>query len=291
MKPILRRFGIYLAALLLLCWTIAPIYWLLSLSLMSGVERTSTPTHLYPHAPTITNYTRILGFSWYGITGELHPPSGHSPAVLRGLTNSAIIATVVTALTFLVALPAAYSLGRLRFRFKGPTLFSIIASRSLPDIAMLIPFFIIFQLVGLRGSLWGVIIMHFTLTTPLITWVMTTLFAALPKTVEREARVDGCNRLQAFWHVIMPMAMPGVIAALCFTWMISWNEFTYGLLIAGGTPAGTYPPVLSSLLAVDYGQPDHAAATAAMVIGMVPSIVLAYIYQGQMRRLNVVSPF
>lgn len=291
MRFTFRKLSIYLAALALLIWTIAPIYWLVSLSLMSGVERTTLPTHLYPHAPTLANYLRILGFSWHDITGQLQPPSGHAPAVLRGLRNSAIVATLVTALTFLVALPAAYSLGRLRFRFKAPMLFSIIASRSLPDIALLIPFFILFQLIGLRGSLLGIIIMHFTLTTPLITWVMMTLFEALPKTVEREARVDGCNRLQAFWYVILPMALPGVIAALAFTWMISWNEFTYGLLIAGGTPAGTYPPVLSALLAVDYGQPDHAAATAAMVIGMVPSIILAYIYQGQMRRLNVVSPF
>lgn len=248
-------------------------------------------TGLYPHNPSLYNFVRILGFSWRNVAGELQPPSGHSPIVLRGLLNSAIIATVVTILTLLVAMPAAYSLGRLKFRFHNSLLFSIIAARSLPDVALLIPFFILFQIIGLRGTRLGVVIMHFTLTTPIITWVMMTLFEALPRTVEREARVDGCSLFQAFWYVILPMALPGVVAALCFTWMISWNEFTYGLFIAGGTPAGTYPPVLSALLAVDYGQPDHAAATAAMVVGMVPSIILAYIYQGQMRRLNVVSPF
>jgi multiple sugar transport system permease protein len=197
----------------------------------------------------------------------------------------------VTIITLIIAMPAAYSLGRLKFRLHNTLLFSIIFSRSLPDVALLIPFFILFQFIGLRGTRVGVIILHFALTTPIITWVMMTLFEALPKTVEREARVDGCNWFQAFWHIIMPMAMPGVVAAPCFTWMISWNEFTYGLFIAGGTPAGTYPPVLSALLGVDYGQPDYAAASAAMVIGMIPSIILAYVYQGQMRRLNVVSPF
>jgi multiple sugar transport system permease protein len=291
MMRIGRKLIILLGALLLLTWTIGPIYWLINISLMSGAERTGVPTHLYPHTPTPYNYLRILGFSWYDVTGKLMAPSGASPIVIRGLINSAIIATAVTVATLFVAMPAAYCLARLRFRFKNWFLFSIIASRSLPDVALLIPFFILFQIVGLRGTRTGVMILHFALTTPLITWVMLTLFEVLPKTVEREARVDGCSWWQAFWRVILPMAMPGVVAALCFTWMVSWNEFTYGLFIAGGTPAGTYPPVLSALLAIDYGQPDQAAATAAMVIGMVPSIILAYIYQGQMRRLNVVSPF
>jgi multiple sugar transport system permease protein len=286
-----RSLLLYVGAFFLLVWTVAPLYWLLNLSFMTGSERTVVPTHFYPHEPTITNYARILGIETVDATGTVVPPSGHAPMAIRGLVNSALIATVVTLLTLLVAIPAAYSLGRLRFRFRNAMLFAIIATRSLPDIALLIPFFILFQFIGLRGSRTGVIIMHFLLTTPIIVWTMVALFEALPKTVEREASVDGCSRFQAFRHVVMPMALPGVVAALCFTWMISWNEFTFGLFIAGGTPAATYPPMLSALLAVDYGQPDHAAASAAMVIAIIPSVILAYIYQGQMRRLNVVSPF
>ncbi len=286
-----KRIVVYLGAVLLFAWTVAPLYWLINISLMTNAERLAVPTHVYPHAPTLANFLRILGFNWRDETGALMPPHGMANVAIRGLVNSAIIATAVTALTLVVALPAAYSLGRLRFRFHKGFLFSLIGTRSLPDIAMLIPFFVLFQVMGLRGTLLSVVIMHFAATTPLITWVMLTLFEALPKTVEREARVDGCDRLQTFTRVILPMAAPGVAAALSFTWMISWNEFTYGLFLTGGTPAGTYPPILAALLAVDYGAPDHAASTAAMLIGAIPSIVLAYFYQAQMRRLNVVAPF
>jgi len=286
-----RFISIYLFAIIFLIWTIVPIYWLLSLSLMSQSERMVNPTPLYPRNPTFLNYARILGISMKDGDGVVQVPSGNSKAALRGLRNSAVVATVVTIITMVVALPSAYSLGRLKFRFRNSLLFGIIACRSLPDMAMLIPFFILFQVLGMQGTLAGIVILHFASITPIIVWVLMTIFEVLPKSVEREARIDGCNRSQAFWRVIVPMALPGIISALSFTWMISWNEFTYGLFIGGGSEAGTYPPILSALLAVDYGLADYQAASAAMVIGLLPSVVLAFVYQRQMRSLNVVSPF
>src|SRR5918997_1259907 len=105
-----RRILTYLLAALLVIWTLVPIYWLLNMSLMFKPELLSVPTHLYPHDPTFSNYTRLFGATAMGPGGEL-PPVGQAPLIRRGLVNSAVIAVVVTLLTMVVTLPVSYALG------------------------------------------------------------------------------------------------------------------------------------------------------------------------------------
>jgi multiple sugar transport system permease protein len=124
-----RRVLTYALAALLVIWTLVPIYWLLNMSLMFKTELLAVPTHLYPHEPTVSNYTRLFGATAIGPGGEVMPVIGQAPIIQAGLRNSLVVALIVTVLTMVIALPVAYALGRLDFRGRTPMLFAI-RSRS-----------------------------------------------------------------------------------------------------------------------------------------------------------------
>jgi multiple sugar transport system permease protein len=281
-----RRLLIYIAAIVLLVWTIFPIYWLLNMSLMFKPELLSVPTHLFPHEPTISNYTRLFGATAMGPGGEL-PPVGQAPMIRRGLLNSAIIAVAVTLVTMLIALPVAYALGRLQFRGRGALLFGIIASRSYPPISVVVPFFFLYSKAGMRGTLQGLVIIYLTLTIPMIVWVMTSFFSSLPRSVEAAARVDGNTRWQTFLRVILPMSWPGIAVATAISFMICWNEFAFSQILAAGSQAQTFPPALTAMF-FQVSQPNEMAA--ASIIAIIPPAILAYFFQRRIRSLNLVDP-
>lgn len=284
----IRRSFIYLAALALAGWTLIPIYWMMLMAFNYRIDFIRQPTSFWPRHPTLFNFLLILNQSAVDLNGVLAPPSGHAPAIIKGFTNSLTVALVAAGLTLILSLPVAYALGRLEFRFKNGLLFAIIGSRSLPAIAVLIPFYLLFQQLQLLGTLPGLIIVHLSITVPLAVWLMTGFFSSLPRTVEKEARVDGCTRLGAFWRVMVPMSMPGIAATASMAFLGSWNEFAYAFILAAGTPAQTLPPTLAGLFVASWGEPTLLAAAA--VLSILPPLVLAYIFQNQMRRLNIVNP-
>ena len=116
-----RRLLIYGFAALLAIWTVVPIYWLLNMSLMFKTELLSVPTHLYPHEPTISNYTRLFGATAIGPGGAELPVIGQAPIIQQGLRNSLVVAVIVTMITMIISLPVAYALGRLQFRGRTAT--------------------------------------------------------------------------------------------------------------------------------------------------------------------------
>lgn len=281
-----RRVLTYALAIGLVIWTIVPIYWLLNMSLMFKTELLAVPTHLFPHDPTFSNYTRIFGATAQGPGGEL-PPVGQAPMIRRGLLNSAVIAAIVTVLTMVIALPVAYALGRLQFRGRTPLLFAILTSRSYPPIAVVIPFFYLYSKLGLQGTIRGLLIVYLTLTLPMIVWVMTSFFSSLPRTVEAAARVDGNTRWQAFYRVVLPMSWPGVAVATAISFMVCWNEFAFSQILAAGSRAQTFPPALAAMF-FQVSQPTEMAA--ASIIAIIPPALLAYLFQRRIRSLNLVDP-
>jgi len=239
--------------------------------------------------PTFFQYQRVLGF-WQeiiGYQGKVYGPSGHAIEIIAGLKNSLIVAVVVTVLTLLVALPVAYAMARYKFRYKNALLFGILASRSYPAFAALIPFFVMYQALGLLGTIPGLVLLHLSITIPLVVWIMVGLFAALPRFAEWEARLDGCSRFGAFWRVMVPMAASGIAAAALIAFVTSWSEFAFALVLTGGTDAQTLPPVIAGMFYQAFGEPGELAAAA--LLGIIPPLVLASIFQRRIRQLNMIG--
>jgi multiple sugar transport system permease protein len=286
-RRLVRHLIIYGSAILLAIWTIVPIYYVINISMMFKEEMVSVPAHLFPYQPTITTYLRIFDIQTFGPDGAPLDPVGQSFLVRAGWVNSAKVAIVVTFVTMIIALPIAYAMGRLQFKGKTGLLLGLLSTRSYPPVATIIPFAAIFLLVGLQGSIWGLIIIYLTLTIPLIAWIMSGFFASLPRNVEQAARVDGLSRWGAFWRVLIPMAMPGVSACAVIAFLTAWNEFTFSLILATGSPSQTFPPTLAGMLYM-YAQINEVAAT--MVMGLIPPAILAFLFQRRIRSLNIVNP-
>jgi multiple sugar transport system permease protein len=129
--------------------------------------------------------------------------------------------------------------------------------------------------------------LHLTITVPIVIWIMAGLFAALPRFAEREARLDGCGRFQAFVRIMLPMAASGIAASALIAFLTSWGEFAFALVLTGGTTAQTLPPVLAGMFYQAFGEPGELAAAA--LLGMIPPLVLTVIFQGHIRQLNIVG--
>jgi multiple sugar transport system permease protein len=282
-----RGLLIYGFAALLLVWTLVPIYWLLNMSLMFKTELLSVPTHLYPHDPTISNYTRLFGATAIGPGGAELPVIGQAPIIQQGLRNSLVVAVIVTILTMMISLPVAYALGRMQCGGRTAMLFVIITSRSYPPIAIVLPFVLLYSQVGLQGTVRGLVIIYLTLTIPMIIWVMTSFFSSLPRTIEAAARVDGNTRWQAFYRVILPMSWPGIAVATAISFMVCWNEFVFSQFLAAGSTAQTLPPAISTFF-FQISQPTEMAAVS--IISIIPPALLAYLFQSRIRSLNLVDP-
>ncbi len=283
----IRRATTYTAAILLVVWTVVPLYWLANMALMYHEELLSVPAHLIPQQPTLGNFIRLFGIEAYGPTGEALVAIGQAFLVRRGWINSVIVSAVVTVLTMGIALPVAYALGRLVFKGRNSLLFTLVSTRAYPPIAVLIPFAYIFQVAGLQGTLGGLIIIYLTVTIPLIAWIMSGFFASLPRNMERAARVDGLTRWQTFWRVMLPMAAPGVASCAVIAFLVCWNEFTFSLILNAGSPAQTFPPALSSM----FFQVSNAnEMAAAAFLGIIPPAILALIFQSRIKRLNIADP-
>jgi multiple sugar transport system permease protein len=280
---------IYVVAVVMLLWSMLPIYWLLNYSLMFAEELSSSPAHLYPNSPTLTNYLRIIPFikTYDPYSGKVMETGGHAETIRLGLINSAIIAVAVTAITIAVSSPAGYVFGRMKFRHKNKLLFTLVGSRSLPAISILIPYYFFYLQTKLNGTLIGLILIHLSITVPITTWVLMGFFATLPVEAEKSARIDGCSRIKAFRKVVLPMATSGIAACAILSFLMSWNEYVFAWVLNAGTVATTLPPALANLF---WMHSETELMSAASMIGMVPAIGVAFLFQRYVQRLNIVDP-
>jgi len=260
---------------------------MLNLSLQSRVEIFTVPSYLFPPNPTINNFLRALGLS-----EELHAGTlgglGLVPMFQSGLVNSALIAITVTILTVVMSVPAGYIFARIDFPFKNAFFFAILFCRALPPVSIVIPYYTLYSTLGMLGTHIGLILVYLTITVPLTTWVLTGFFASLPLEIDKAARVDGCSRIQALLHVIIPMAMPGIAATAVLAFLTSWNEFLFALMLGSSAGLHMLPPAIAAPL---FGTgSDVELMTAISTIAIIPPIIAAAVLGKYIVRLRIVDP-
>jgi len=174
---------VYLAAILIGLWSIGPIYSLVIVSLMD--VRDVVAGYIYPYNPNINAYLRVIGFDVQGPYGFLRAYGG-SKQLMQGLLNISIIAPTVVAITIIAAVPAGYALGRFHIgRLRSILIILLLGTRSLPPVSVALPYFFLFTQLGLRSTLQGMIIIHLTITIPIVTWILMGFFAALPQDLRK----------------------------------------------------------------------------------------------------------
>jgi multiple sugar transport system permease protein len=268
-------------------WSLVPILYLLDISLMWPVEIFTVPTHLVPYNPTLNNYLNSVGIPTVNPYTGVMSAAGLAPLIRLGIMNSGMIALIVTIITLAVAAPAGYVLGRYNLPHKNKLLFLLVGSRSLPPVTILVPYYFFFAILGLHGTILGMVIAYLGITLPIVTWILMGFFGTLPVETEKAARVDGMSRTQALIRVVIPMAAPGIGATGIMTFLISWNEYVFAWVLASGTPAQTLPATIGSMF-MQWAEINIMAAS--VMIGMVIPIAIAIFFQRYITQLRIVDP-
>jgi multiple sugar transport system permease protein len=214
--------------------------------------------------PTLSNYREVL-FS-------------RRSDFLANIQNSILVASVSTALVLTIGTLAAYSLHRFRWAwwlqqsFLGWTLIF----HAIPVLTLIGPWYIAFRQLGLYDTQAALVLTHVTINLPMTIWLMMAFFREIPHELEEAALVDGCDPVQAFWRVSLPLAVPGLIAAGVLAFIFSWNEFAIALSLTSRETATV--PVAIARFAQQY-EVQHSEMAAASVISTIPAILLMFFGQ------------
>jgi multiple sugar transport system permease protein len=285
----LRRIGrgiaLGLASMLFVAYVLAPIAWLVSSSFQSEHEIISKPPHWIPQAPTVQNFAAIFAAKetvTYDTRRAADPASsGFIPStasnLLPAMRNSIIVAAAVVFLNLFVGIPAAYALAKIDFRGRHASIYTILATRVIPDIALVVPFFLFIRNLGLLDSLLSLIITYLAVTVPFSVYVLVSYFESLPDDLDKAARVDGCSRLQALVRVYLPLARPSLVAVILFAFLASWNEFLLALMFTQTTASQTLPIIVASFTS-DFTI-SFSFINAAGVLAIIPPVILALVFE------------
>src|SRR5258707_6817069 len=164
-------------------------------------------------------------FAW-----KTYPDVLASTRFVTYFVNSLIVTGSATLLAMLVGVPAGYGIARMAAHKSAIV---ILIARITPGLSYLIPLFLLFQWLGLLGTLVPQIIIHLVVTVPIVIWIMIGYFETTPLELEEAALIDGATRWQVFRHVALPIARPGLAVAFILAVIFSWNNFVFGIVLAG----------------------------------------------------------
>jgi len=195
---------------------------------------------------------------------------------LLSLRNSIVIATLSSAVVLLVGAFAGYSLARYEFKkWKNKDIaLWILSNRMFPPVAVMIPYFMIMQYLHLLDSLLGIIMVHVTMNLPLSVWLMLDFFSELPKDLEEAAMIDGCGHLKAFFYIALPIAAPGLVAVYVLSFIFSWNEFLF-VIVLGFRKAMTLPVLIAGSATVR--GLEFWKVSSLSILAIIPPVILALV--------------
>jgi multiple sugar transport system permease protein len=230
--PVARWLGV----LLILVWSLVPIYWAVKTSLQTEADARAIPAHYLPTNLTLRNYATLL-------TGEGEIPG----QIRRSALNIVVECGAATALTVLLATLAAYAFARMRFRGRNILFYAVLATMAFPAYTTLIPLYRLMSVFGLVNTYSGIILVYVSGFLPLATWVLHNYFVSLPIGIEEAGLVDGAGRLQVLWHLLLPLARPGIISTALITFLFAWGQFLFPLVLSSDLSTQPLTIVIAAL--------------------------------------------
>ena len=276
-KSHVTKVAIYIGFALFLFWIIFPFLWVVISSFMTISELGAVPPHWIPKEPTLANYRSVLLGVYQGEGDHIYGTYGsaqRSETILPALKNSFLIALTVSLINLVIGGLAAYSISRFRTKLNTSLFYSIIASRVLPPIGMIIPFFIMFRYLKVINTPIALILSYNLFVLPLTIWLLKGYFDNVPADLEEMALVEGLTRFKALVLVVIPVAIPGFVAVFLMSMMECWSEFFFALVL---TDQLTLPPVLIGFEKMEQIQWNVMAA--ATMVTVIPPVVIALIMQ------------
>ena len=258
-----------LGGITLMCiWSFFPIYWMVVSSLRPEKDLFSSPT-LIPATidTTFKAYRTLLELTDYP----------------QQFLNSMMVAGAVVVITLLVSVVIAYVVTRYRIPGKTIIVGSMLYAYMFPPLLLAIPLLSIFASIGLADSLWAVVAAHCTLTIPLGVWLLWGFFKVMPLDLEEAAMVDGCTRAGAFFRVVLPLSLPGIVTVAIFAFLLSWTDYIFAFVLVSSDSQKTLPVGLASILGTfdaRWGELMAGATLIALPLLILFTFLSRYFIQG-----------
>ena len=258
------------AAIAVAVVTLFPIFWMVSTAFKPATEIYSLTPRPLPSHPTWTNFANVLNGSVIGMP------------YWTFLRNSLFVTVASVLVSSVIALLAAISVARFRFRFRTTYLIMLLIVQMLPQQALVIALFLDFRRLNLLDSLIGLILLYITFALPVTIWMLRNFVAAVPRELEEAAAIDGAGPLQRFWKVLLPLVMPGLVTTSVFAFIFAWNEFVFATTFLGTDEAKYTLPVYVTYF-FGKGSVDWGAIMAASVLFTLPVMIFFLIMQRRLR--------
>jgi multiple sugar transport system permease protein len=241
-------------------WTLFPLYWIVGTSLKPNSDIYGDAS-LWPKTFTLIHFNEIFNQTRFGTYFK----------------NSLMVSCLTTIAAMVIGVLAAYALTRLRFTGRTFVARSVIVTYLVPGALLFIPVFQIANQLGLTDKALGLVVVYMIGTVPFCTWLAISYFNTIPHELEDAAMVDGANRLQSLFYIILPLALPALAVIALFAFTNSWNEFLFALLLIGRDTEKTIPSGLAGLINGDVFQ--WGALMAGALITALPPVLIYVLAQ------------
>jgi multiple sugar transport system permease protein len=252
--------------LFMIFYTAVPMVWMFVTSIKSGFAAMAFPPEWWPGEPTLASYRNLLD-----------PQNSVGKDFLQFFLNSLIVSTLTTILAVLVAVPAAYAFSRFRFPGRRFLFFSVLLRNMFPAVIFLVPLFILMRFLGLMNTHGSLVLTYLTFGLPLAIWLLKGFYDNIPIQLDQAARIDGATRFQAFFYIVMPLSVPGIIATAIYSFIGAWNEYIYAYTFLTKNEQLTLPVGVQRFFSEN--TTDFPGLMAASFMMSVPVVVLFLVLQ------------
>ncbi|XOK59812.1 carbohydrate ABC transporter permease [Paenibacillus elgii] len=246
--------------------TLAPFAWLVLSSISYQVDLQSVPLRWIPERVTLARYSDIF----------TNPDNDMAYAFRISMRNSLIVAAFVTLIALIVGGLAAHAFAKYRFTFRQPLIYLFLFTYMIPSIVIVIPLYMTVDQLGLLDSKATLVLLNLSFAIPFVIWIMQSYFKQLSHEFYEAAALDGCTRLQTLRLVVVPMVRPGIVATLIFVFLLSWDDFFFGLLFTSTLDSKTISVAISEFSgkhAVDFSM----VATGGVVASVPPLLIAIFL--------------
>ncbi|NNU54059.1 carbohydrate ABC transporter permease [Rhizobium indigoferae] len=276
-STIAYRMMIWTGVVVLLIWSLGPIYWTIASSVTPSDDFSTRPINFFPQHFTLDHYSRLLGINIARIGGvEVFKQ------FRAALLNSMVTSIAATLLCVAISSLGAYAFTRLQFPGRKVLFVAVVATLAIPAYAVLIPLYQIMIKLHLVDTYVGVSLIYVSAFLPLSLWLLRSVFEALPIALEEAAQLDGAGRLYIFFNIVLPLAGPGLTAAAILTFLGAWGQYLVPLIFS---PQATKPltvliPEFVTKNFIDYGLITASGSIAIVIPALVVIFLNRYLVSG-----------
>ena len=264
-------YGILIIALL---WTIFPIYWMIKSSLTLNEEMYVARPPLFSNVITFDHYIDLI----------------YNTSFMHNVWNSFVIAAITTIICLAIGILGSYAMTRLKYPGRSFFRNSIIISYLMPTAVLFVPMYVFVSSLGFYDNKYALLIIYPTFVVPYCCYMLISYFKAIPYALEEAALIDGCNRLQTLWYIIMPIALPGIAVVATFAFTMAWNEYLYAMIMTTSNVQKTATVAISGFKYADsaiWGRIMSASVVCSLPVTLLyiaaQSMLISGKYEGSVK--------